>query len=60
MKNKFFKVYFLFTVSTISYIIICAITTRTPEEFYLFLSFGLMVSMFIFCCILTTLSDRDD
>ncbi|KKN39196.1 hypothetical protein LCGC14_0745800 [marine sediment metagenome] len=54
MKNKFFTVYFLLVLSTIFYTYISSIASKTQEQFYFLLSFGLMISMFFFLCTLAT------
>ena len=57
MKHKFFIVYFSFVLTIIIYINISFIASETQEQFYFLLSFGLSIAMFIFLCVLATLTN---
>jgi len=60
MKYKFTITYVVWIVSLILYIYICSIASETQEQFFLLLSWGLMVFMIIFCTILMLYSEKTD
>jgi hypothetical protein len=57
MEHKFIIVYLSWILSTLLYVFVCSIASETQEQFYLLLSFGLMIAFFVFLCLLTFFFD---
>jgi len=60
MKHKFIITFVTWVLSLIIYIYVCYEASATQEQFLYLMSFGTMVSMIFFCCILSLFSEKSE